>query len=163
MLTAAVLRGETMTTADTIDAAPRARTPWHLWVVGVVGLLWNAFGCYDYTMTNLQGAPYLRSMGMTQPQIDYFNAMPAWMHGAWAVGVWGALLATVLLLARSKWAVWVYLASFVAVLVSLFYNFVLTDGAEIMGDQSAMMFVIAAAALGFLLYSAWAAKRGWLR
>ena len=23
------------------------RTPWHLWVVGVVALFWNAFGCVD--------------------------------------------------------------------------------------------------------------------
>ena len=23
------------------------KTPWHLWVVGVLALLWNGFGAYD--------------------------------------------------------------------------------------------------------------------
>jgi len=26
-------------------------TPWHVWVVGIVALLWNAMGALDYTMT----------------------------------------------------------------------------------------------------------------
>jgi hypothetical protein len=34
-------------------AAP-TKTPWHLWVVGILSLLWNAFGGYDYTMTQLR-------------------------------------------------------------------------------------------------------------
>lgn len=38
-----------------IDIARRVATPWHLWVVGVVAVLWNAFGCWDYTMTHLKG------------------------------------------------------------------------------------------------------------
>ena len=27
-----------------------SRTPWHLWVVGVLSLLWNCYGGYDYLM-----------------------------------------------------------------------------------------------------------------
>jgi hypothetical protein len=37
--------------------------------------------------------------------------MPAWMTGVWAIGVWGALAGSVLLLLRSKWAVHVFAAS----------------------------------------------------
>ena len=33
-------------------------TPWHLWVVGVVSLLWNAFGGYDFIMSATQGETY---------------------------------------------------------------------------------------------------------
>ena len=38
------------------------KTPWHLWVVGVVSLLWNGFGGYDFIMSDdpgrgLSGAP----------------------------------------------------------------------------------------------------------
>ena len=33
--------------------APATRTspPWHLWVVGVLSLLWNAFGVHSYNST----------------------------------------------------------------------------------------------------------------
>ena len=41
------------------------RTPWHLWVVGVLSLMWNTFGCYDYTMTKLDSETYMRGMGMS--------------------------------------------------------------------------------------------------
>jgi hypothetical protein len=27
------------------------KTPWHLWAVGAVSLLWNGLGGYDYTMS----------------------------------------------------------------------------------------------------------------
>ena len=42
---------------DTADAG-RA-TPWHLWVVGVLSLLWNAYGGYDYWMSHTDPAAYL--------------------------------------------------------------------------------------------------------
>ena len=29
------------------------RTPWHLWVVGILTLLWNSVGGFSYTMTRL--------------------------------------------------------------------------------------------------------------
>lgn len=31
----------TETTTNTLVT----RTPWHLWVVGVIAVLWNGFGC----------------------------------------------------------------------------------------------------------------------
>ena len=67
------------------------RTPIWFWIVAVVALLWNAFGGYDYTMSHLQGEAYYRQVGMTEAQIAYMAAYPTWMHGAWALGVWGAV------------------------------------------------------------------------
>ena len=37
-----------------MQQAVSARAPAHLWIVGILSLLWNAFGCYDYLMTNHQ-------------------------------------------------------------------------------------------------------------
>ena len=34
-------------TDTSMDSMTRS-TPWHLWVVGVVSLLWNGFGAYDF-------------------------------------------------------------------------------------------------------------------
>ena len=77
------------------------KTPWHLWLVGVVSLLWNAFGAYDYTMTNLRNQAYLDSMGYPAEGIAYLDAFPIWAHSGWALGVWGAVIGSVLLLMRS--------------------------------------------------------------
>ena len=78
------------------------RTPWHLWLVGALGLLWNAYGGFDYFMSKTRGDAYLQSVGMTPEQIAHLNAMPPWMTAVWAIGVWGALLGAVLLLARAQ-------------------------------------------------------------
>ena len=148
----------------TVDDAPRAGAPWHLWAVGVLGLLWNSFGAYDYFCSHTKGDAYMRQMGMTEPQIAYFHAMPAWMTAVWAVGVWGAVLGTILLLFRSRWAFHVYVASLVGFLLSLVYAYLLSDGASVMGQQTSIMnLVILAGCLFFVWYSRLMAKRGVLR
>ena len=35
------------------------KTPLHLWIVGVLSLLWNAGSGYDYLMTRLESTAYL--------------------------------------------------------------------------------------------------------
>lgn len=140
------------------------RTPWHLWVVGVVGLLWNAYGCFDYTMTQLQGDAWLRSMKMTEAQMAYFNAMPAWTHGAWAIGVWGGLVGSALLLLRMKWAFHLFVASLLGLVASLIYQYGLSNGMEVGGTSGVVMYaVILAACLFFIWYARMMSKRGVLR
>jgi hypothetical protein len=141
-----------------------ARTPWHLWVVGIVAILWNGFGAYDYVMTRLQGDAYMRTAGMTEAQIAHFNAMPVWMTAAWAIGVWGGVLGALLLLARSKWALHAFVASLAAFIVSLIYTYAMTNGAEIMGQQVMIMQgVILASCLFFVWYARRVTKQGLLR
>ena len=141
------------------------KTPWHLWAVGVGSLLWNAYGGYDYVMSNTGGEAYLRSAGMTDAQISYFNAMPGWMTAVWAIGVWGALIGSVLLLMRSKWALHAFIASCAAFVMSLVYTYALSNGGEVMGGQAVMIMqgVILAGCLFFIWYAWFAAKRGMLR
>ncbi|MGL6044084.1 MAG: hypothetical protein ACRC1J_09185 [Sandaracinobacteroides sp.] len=138
----------------------RGRTPLHLWIAGGLGLIWNGFGAYDYLMSKLQGETWYRQMGMTDAQIGYMNAFPLWMTAIWAIGVWGAVLGTILLLRRSRTAAPVFLASLAAFLVSLFYTYALSDGASIMGNAAAMQFVVLAGCLFFALYSRAMAKSG---
>lgn len=152
-----------MTTA-TVEARETGRTPWSLWAVGVAGLLWNGFGGYDYMMTQTRGAAYLREMGFTEAQTAYFLAMPAWMEAVWAIGVWGGVLGTVLLLVRSRFAVHAFAASLAGLLVSLLYTYLLSDGLSVMGPGSlGMNAVVLAGCLFFLWYAARQAKRGVLR
>ena len=48
----------------------RAYTPWHLWVVGVVGLLWSAMGALDYVMTQTKNKSYMSNF--TPEQLEFF-------------------------------------------------------------------------------------------
>jgi hypothetical protein len=139
-------------------------TPWHLWVVGIVGVLWNAFGCYDYYMTNTAGDAYMASMGMTQAQIAYMHTYPTWMMAIWAIGVWGGLLGAILLLVKRKWAFHVFAASLAAFVISLVYTYGMSDGAEVLGSTTYMMnAVILAGCVFFVWYSRLMAQRGVLR
>ena len=120
------------------DTTMTRQTPWHLWVVGVLSLLWNAFGAFDFVSTVTRGEAYWRESGMTQPMIDYYNAMPAWMYGPWAVGVWGAVIGSILLLMRKGLAVTMFALSLAGAVISLVYGAVL-DKAPPPPPEMAMM------------------------
>ena len=102
--------------------ADGTKTPWHIWVVGVVSLLWNGYGAWDFIQSTTQGEAYWRASGMTQPMIDYYNAMPTWMYGPWVIGVWGAVLGSILLLMRRKLAAPVFALSLLGALGSLIFG-----------------------------------------
>ena len=141
------------------------KTPWHLWLVGVLALLWNGFGAWDFVQTTTRGEAYFREMGMSDAMIAYFNAMPAWMYGPWVLGVWGAVAGTILLLLRSRWTVPALALSLLGAIGSLIYQKVLNPPPlppemAMMGWMPFVIVIIAA----FLLWYAWAMrKRGVLR
>jgi len=144
--------------------APRASAPWHYWVVTALAVLWNGFGAYDYFMTKTGGDAYLRKMGENEAQIAHMHAYPAWMTADWAIGVWGGLLAALLLIARTRYAFHVFVVSLAAFLVMLVYTYGMSDGGKVMGQQG-MIFnlVILAFCLLFTWYSWTMTKRDVLR
>ncbi|PZT88945.1 MAG: hypothetical protein DI637_06955 [Citromicrobium sp.] len=86
-------------------------TPVHVWIVGGLSLLWNAFGCYIYSMTMMRD-PAL--MAQSPPEVrDAILAAPAWANGAWALGVWAALLGSILILLRRGAAFYAFVASLI--------------------------------------------------
>jgi hypothetical protein len=104
------------------------KTPWHIWAVGVVSLLWNGFGAFDYTMTKTHNMAYLKDFNQFTPeQIAYFDGISLLGNIGWAFGVWGALAGSVLLLCRSRHAVSAFMASLAGLLVSTFNQFILSD------------------------------------
>lgn len=140
------------------------KTPWNLWLVGSIAVLFNAIGVFDFVMTMVQGAKYQASAGMTPDQIAHYQQMPGWMTVVWAVGVFGAFLASVLLLLRRKQAWPVFILSLAAFAVSLLYTYVLTNGGAVMGQAMAITSAVIAALLVFFSwYSRFMTLRGVLR
>ena len=141
-----------------------SRTPAHLWIVGILATLWNAFGCYDYVMTQSKNMVYLEKMGGPE-LVKYFTNYPSWAVGVWAVGVWGALLGSVLLLARHHWAAPAFGASLAALIVMAIYQFGITNMPPGMMTPAmwAMTGVIWIVAIALFTYSRVMSARGVLR
>lgn len=140
------------------------KTPWHLWLIGAFAALFNSVGVFDFVMSMAQGAKYQASAGMTPDQIAHYQAMPSWMTAVWAVGVFGAFLASVLLLLRRRSAFPVFVTSLAAFLISLLYTYILTNGGAIMGQQMAITSAVIAGLLAlFCWYSRSMTARGVLR
>ena len=139
------------------------RTPAHLWIVGILALLWNAFGCYDYLMTVTANQAYLSQA--PAGAMDYYNSLPSWLTGFWAVGVWGGLVGALLLLMRSRYAVWAFALSFIGAVVGIGYQMFLTTRPAsmtegIMGMIEWVVIIVAA----LLLWYSWSQeKKGVLR
>jgi len=141
------------------SSAPRVRTPIHLWIVGVVSLLWGAMGAVDYLAAQTRWEPYMSQF--SAEQLEYFYGFPAWMVAGWALAVWAGLAGAVGLLMRRSWAVWMYALSLVGMAVSTFYNFVLTNGAEVMGvGPTIFTVVIWVVAIALFVYARRQAMRG---
>jgi hypothetical protein len=139
-----------------------AKAPWHLWLVGVVSLLWNAIGAYDYTMSHLQGETYYRQMHMTDSQIAFMGTYPTWMHAVWAIGVWGAVAGSVLLLLRMRWAFHAFVLSALGAAGALLYAALGPGGAG--GAKGLVMPAVIVAVSLFLVWYSWTVtKRGVLR
>lgn len=142
----------------TPGAAP-TRTPIHLWIVGGLALLWHLMGVFDYLATELRWEPYMGQF--TEEQLGYFYGFPSWMVAAWAIAVWGGLLGSIALLLRRRWAAPVFGLAIVGLAASTVYNFVLSEGAAIMGTEGVVFTVVIwIITVGLFLYSRVQAARG---
>lgn len=95
------------------------KTPTHLWIVGILSLLWNGFGALDYTMTQIRNAGWIETM---MPDVDpqivwgWMDSAPVYMDIFWALGVWFAVIGSVLLLMRKALAVPAFALSLIGAL-----------------------------------------------
>ena len=142
-----------------MSEAQATPTPRHLWIVGIVALLWNLIGAMDYIMTETRNEAYMGQF--TPEQLEFFYGFPAWLVAFWAVAVWGGVLGAVLLLMRKKLAVSVLLISFLSMLVTAVHNYGFAGAADIIGGGglffSVVIFVVA---LGLFIYASKMAKKG---
>lgn len=143
---------------STLGTSQKA-TPWHLWLVGIATLLFNAMGILSYTTTKLG---MLAEMGMTPDQIAFMNSYPAWASALWALGVWGAFAGSVLLLLRSRFAVPAMLVALLGLIGTTVYHYALIEVPANM-QAPALDVAIWVVTLFLLAYSASMAKAGVLR
>ena len=139
------------------------KRPVHLWIVGIISLLWNAMGAFDYIMTQTKNEAYMANF--TPEQLDFFYGFPFWVESTWALAVWGSVLASVFLLLGRKCAQGMFLMSLVAMVATTIHNFVLSNGLEVMGDPFSLFFtgLIFVISVVLVLYSRAMVNKGVLK
>jgi len=137
----------------------QAQTPWHLWVVGGLTLVWNSVGCFSYTMTRLG---MLADLGMGEAEIAFFESHPIWANTFWALGVWGALSASILILLRSRFASHAAVVAIIGLIGSNIYQYGMVDVPESL-QSPVLTAIIWVTTLAMLAYARVMTKAGVLR
>lgn len=150
-------------TDDSATVAGRPKTPVWFWIVGVVALIWNSFGAMDYTLTQMGNEAYLAAF--TEEQLAFYLGFPVWYEAVWAIAVWTAVLGSLALLIRSKYAAPVFLASLAFFVISAIYLYGFTPAYDLMGGIGGVIFtaVIFASLVAFWRVADWGVKAGLLR
>lgn len=128
------------------------KAPWHLWLIGIVALIWNGFGAADYVMTQYDYTPYTAQF--TDAQRTYFNSFPSWVQAAWALAVWLSVAGSLALLLRSRLAAVFFGLSLVSMAFSFTHNFFLADVTmpDVVGPE-AIWFTIVIIVVAVLLWA----------
>ena len=139
-----------------------SRTPWHFWLAAIVSLLWNAFGGYDYTMTQLRDPAYFATISdqMHVPVAElnaFYDSFPAWASALWAIGVWGSIAGSILLLIRSRHAATAFLISLAGAVLSFIYQWTIDVPPEMTDDAMAKIMPIVI--VGAIVLQWWYARR----
>ena len=93
------------------------RTPWHLWAVAILALLWNASGAITIMLaqagrlTNIDGG-----------EAAYYAAQPVWLVVSTDIALLAAVAAAVALLLRHRAAIWLFGLSLAAIVVNNTYD-----------------------------------------
>ncbi len=130
------------------------RTPWYHWPIAIVAVLWTLAGAADYVMVQYGVDAYLSNF--TPDQIDYYANLPVWVDSLWAIGAWGALLGSVMMLFRATRTALVLGLSVFAMMIAAIW---LLAGATpslwvIAGGQAATLLILSIAFLvAIYLYS----------
>ena len=151
-----------------MDEVQTGRTPIHLWIVGVVSLIWNSFGAYDYLMTRMRNMDYLASM---MPGVDpnvvlnWVDSFPIWAQFGWGLGVWSAIIGSILLLMRSRWAFIAFGLSLLGMAMSLGYQILAAPPPPELnvGAMAFMPYVIILVGVALFYYAYMQRQKGVLR
>lgn len=124
------------------------------WVIASVFLLWNAYGCYLYFVeVTMSDAQYARVFGDSMAAVR--DLYPSWAMAAFAIAVWGGLLAAILLLLRRRLSATVFGLSLAASVICFIPTFVSAPLREAGGATFWVMPLIVIVMGLFQLWYAW--------
>ncbi len=137
----------------------RQKTPWHLWVVGTAAFLWYAMGAATIQLAQLAMLP-----GLDAGEIAYYAAKPVWLVAATAIGTYGSVLGSILLLLRSRAADVVFGLSLAGILAGNIVELVNGTSRAYANEGAALVtLIVAVGALAVWCYAYAMVRAGVLR
>lgn len=131
------------------------------WLISIVALFWNFMGIIAYL-----GQAYISDDALKMlPEENqlYFSNVPAWVKAAFAVAVFGGFLGAIGLIIRKKWAYFLFVISFLALVAQHVYNFFIQNYIEMTGSQMILPIVTFIVALFLIYFSKQKSQQGVLR
>ena len=111
-------------------------TTW-FWVLGVLLLIWNGMGALEY-LNNVLVTPGEMAM-KSEAERNLIEMTPSWVTSAFALAVWGGLMAAILMLLRKAFAHLMFMASLFGAVVQMCYNFFIAGAYDIYGPEGLLM------------------------
>lgn len=139
-----------------IKNAGTVRAPWHLWVVGVLSVLWNASGAYTIASAQTGRLP-----GLEPDEAAYYAAQAQWFMAVTDIALLTAIGGGLALLLRHRWAVPLFGLSIAAIATTAAYDLAMQTS-RMLADQGALIVTICIWILAVLqlLYAIAMRKRG---
>ena len=130
-----------------------ATHPWLRWTVAGLAFAWNAYGIQPFIGSVGATTESLMASGLTAEQAIVMTSYPSWMTVAFAAGVFGGLIGSVLLLLGKRHAEPVFHVS-LANYIALYFGDVIYGVFEAMGAQHFIILsAVVAIAAGLSWYS----------
>lgn len=147
-----------MSTASAMNGTD-GKTPWHLWTVAALTLLWNGSGAYTILMAQQGLLPDL-----TADEAAYYAAQSLWFVMVTDVALFTPIAAAIALCLRSKVAVWLFALSLTAICITNVYDLV-TGSSRALANTGALVVtcIIVVLAVLQLVYARAQRQRGMLR
>ena len=135
--------------SDVSLTSAKRKAPWHLWVVAVLTLLWNASGAYTILMARAG-----RLSGLGADEAAYYAAQSFWFVLLVDVALFFPIAGAIALLLRHRSAVWLFGLALAAVLITDIYDLA-AGTSRALANNAAMIVtgLIALIALLQLLYA----------
>jgi hypothetical protein len=130
------------------------KAPWHLWVIAVVALLWNAAGAYTIMMAQAG-----KLLDLEPGEVAYYAAQPTWFIVATDVALVAAIAAAVTLLLRRRIAAWLFALSLGAIFVTNGYELAAATSRVFVSRAALVVTVLIVVIAIVELVYAWAMRR----
>lgn len=133
------------------------------WIIGILGLLWNLVGVFFWYAENFMMTDEVRAT-LPPERLELMETAPSWGVIVYGIATIGGVLACVLMLAKKKIAVPLFLISLLCILIQMLYGWFGMKWGEVLPASEAYIMPLVVIVIGVFLYmyNKGAAKKTWL-
>ena len=142
--------------ATSADKSASLKPHWSFWLIGAVALVWNGLGVMQFNPEAMEMMP------------DWWHAViknrPVWATLSMVVAVFGGVLGAILMLMRKRWALSIFIASLLGVVLTMAHSLSVVGPMVEVGFRQVFEAVVMSIVIGvFLIWYAYFAKsKGWI-